>query len=59
LRFELDFCRLTTTWEEELKLSEACLFMAGIMAGGIVAKRLRAGERGFAEMVLAVGILFD
>ena len=50
---------MTTTWEEELKLSEACLFTAGIMAGGIVARTLRAGERGFAEMLLAVGVLFD
>ena len=31
LRSVLDFCRLTKAWLDELKLSEACRFIAGIM----------------------------
>jgi len=50
---------LTTTWEEELKLSEACLFTAGIMADGTAAKTSRAARTRVCGDSSGVGGLFD
>src|SRR5436853_5099290 len=49
LRSALDFCRLTTSCDEELKLSEACLLTAGIMADGrmcpnLIATKAKLGD---------------
>lgn len=35
LRLSEDFCLFTTSWLEELKLSEACRFMAGMLIFGL------------------------
>lgn len=53
LRSVLDFCRLTTICDDELKLSEACLLTAGIMIGDWGRRELEEGAKLEMELVVA------